>query len=245
MTTTIYRLSRCVLPCSPPPAASACTTPRRLPMPLELAIVPRAHWLSRLRSCLRLLIIVLSGTVVCTLMHSLNIYRGNRSIDLRRGELPMTWPAHTNLAPTLILFAIANANFLASVAILSLSFKRSFRRPFRSRDVYRIVAGSFGVITWITALVVFHLLDKASKASLGRYSCTHQNILSNGRYQYRAVCEDQVRRCPPTLSPFVSTDSHRASPSTPPWAPLLPKSSPSSPSASPPYNPQSTPNPPP
>lgn len=193
MTTTTYRLSRCALPYLPPPApaASANTTSRRLPMPLELAIVPRAHWLSRLRSCLRLLIIVLSGAVVCTLMHSLNIYRGNRSIDLRRGELPMTWPAHTNLAPTLILFAIAAANFLASVAILSLSFKRSFRRPFRSRDVYRIVAGSFGVITWITALVVFYLLDKASKASLGRYSCTHQNILSNGRYQYRAVCEEQ------------------------------------------------------
>lgn len=165
-------------------------------MPLELSIVPRAHWLSRLRSCLRLLSIVLSGAVVCMLMHTLEIYRGNRYIDLRSGELPMTWPAHTNLAPTIILFAIAAGNFLASVAILSLSFKRSFRRPFRSRDVYRIVAGSFGVVMWVTALVVFNLLDKASKASLGRYSCTNQHVLSNGRYQYRAVCEEQVRCSP-------------------------------------------------
>jgi hypothetical protein len=128
------------------------------------------------------------------LMHTFEIYRGNRYIDLRKGELPMVWPAHTNLAPTIVLFAIAAGNFLASVAILTLSFKRSFRRPFRSRDVYRIVAGSFGVIMWITALVVFNLLDKASKASLGRYSCTNANVLTNGRYQYRAVCEEQVRQ---------------------------------------------------
>lgn len=126
------------------------------------------------------------------LMHTFEIYRGNRYIDLRKGELPMVWPAHTNLAPSIVLFCIAAANFLASVAILTLSFKRSFRRPFRSRDVYRVVAGSFGVITWITALVVFYLLNKASKASLGRYSCTNKNLLTNGRYQYRAVCEEQV-----------------------------------------------------
>jgi hypothetical protein len=173
-------------------------TLKRLPeslsarMPLELSIVPRAHWLSRLRSGLRLLIIVLSGAVVCMLVHTLEIYRGNRYLDLRSGEIPMTWPAHTNLAPTIVLLAIAAANFLASVAILSLSLKRSFRRPIRSRDAYRIIAGSFGVILWITALVVFNLLDKASKASLGRYSCTHKNVLSNGRFQYRAVCEEQV-----------------------------------------------------
>ncbi|KAH5996954.1 hypothetical protein HBI83_233570 [Parastagonospora nodorum] len=160
-------------------------------MPLDLAIVPRAHWLSRVRSCLRLLIIVLSGAVVCMLVHTLEIYRGNRYLDLRSGEIPMTWPAHTNLAPTIVLLAIAAANFLASVAILSLSLKRSFRRPIRSRDAYRIIAGSFGVILWITAIVVFHLLDKASKASLGRYSCTNKNVLSNGRFQYRAVCEEQ------------------------------------------------------
>lgn len=173
--------------------------PKRLSarMPLDLAIVPRAHWLSRVRSCLRLLIIVLSGAVVCMLVHTLEIYRGNRYLDLRHGELPMTWPAHTNLAPTIVLLAIAAANFLASVAILSLSLKRSFRRPIRSRDAYRIIAGSFGVILWITAIVVFHLLDKASKASLGRYSCTNKNVLSNGRFQYRAVCEEQVRL--PTL----------------------------------------------
>jgi hypothetical protein len=190
-------------------------------MPLELSIVPRAHWLSRLRSCLRLLIIVLSGAVVCMLMHTFEIYRGNRYIELRRGELPMVWPAHTNLAPTIILFAIAAGNFLASVAILSLSFKRSFRRPFRSRDVYRIVAGSFGVIMWITALVVFNLLDKASKASLGRYSCTNANVLSNGRYQYRAVCEEQVR--PPPQYQFLqaacANSWGRESHSTPPSAP--------------------------
>jgi hypothetical protein len=166
--------------------------PLRARMPLELSIVPRAHWLSRVRSCLRLLIIVLSGAVVCMLVHTLEIYRGNRYLDLRSGELPMTWPAHTNLAPTIILLAIAAANFLASVAILSLSLKRSFRRPIRSRDAYRIIAGSFGVILWITALVVFHLLDKASKASLGRYSCVNKYVLSNGRFQYRAVCEEQV-----------------------------------------------------
>jgi hypothetical protein len=163
----------------------------RLPMPLEFSISSRAHWLSRVRSCLRLLIIVLSGAVVCMLMHTFEIYRGNRYIDLRKGELPMVWPAHTNLAPSIVLFSIAAANFLASVAILTLSFKRSFRRPFRSRDVYRVVAGSFGVITWITALVIFYLLNKASKASLGRYSCTNKNLLTNGRYQYRAVCEEQ------------------------------------------------------
>jgi hypothetical protein len=29
------------------------------------------------------------------LMHTFEIYRGNRYIDLRKGELPMVWPAHT------------------------------------------------------------------------------------------------------------------------------------------------------
>ncbi|KAF2873381.1 hypothetical protein BDV95DRAFT_489164 [Massariosphaeria phaeospora] len=151
----------------------------------------QAHWLSRLRSALRLLIIVLSGAVACMLVHTLEIYRGNTYLDLRKGELPMTWPAHTNLAPTLVLVAVASSNFLASVAIMCLSFARSFRRPIRSRDMYRIVAGSFGVILWATALVVFHLLDRASKASLGRYACTNKNVMSNGRYQYRAVCGEQ------------------------------------------------------
>lgn len=162
----------------------------RLPMPSDF-VLPKSHWLSRLRSTLRLLNIVLSGAVVCMLVHTLEIYRGNRYIDLRSGELPMTWPARTNLVPTLILFAIAAGNFLASLAILVMSFTRSFRRPMRSRDVYRIVAGSLGVIMWATALAVFHLLDKHNKASLGRYSCTNKNVLSNGRYQYRAVCEEQ------------------------------------------------------
>jgi hypothetical protein len=161
-------------------------------MPSDRSVY-KSHWLSRLRSALRLLIIVLSGAVAVTLVHTLNVYRGNKFLDLRHGELPMTWPARTNLAPTLILLSIAALNFLASVAIMSVSFTKSFRRPMRSRDIYRIVAGSFGVILWATALVVFHLLDKASKASLGRYACTHKNVMSNGRYQYRAVCEEQVR----------------------------------------------------
>ncbi|KAF1927993.1 uncharacterized protein M421DRAFT_64222 [Didymella exigua CBS 183.55] len=165
--------------------------PQRLSARMPLEILPRAPWLSRMRSCLRLLIIVLSGAVVVTLMHTLEIYRGNRYLELRKGEIPMVWPAHTNLAPTVILLGVATANFLASVAILSLSFKRSFRRPIRSRDLYRIVAGSFGVVLWVAALVVFHLLDRASKASLGRYSCQHASRITNGRFQYRAVCEEQ------------------------------------------------------
>jgi len=215
---------------------------KRLPMPLELAISSRAHWLSRVRSCLRLLIIVLSGAVVCMLMHTFEIYRGNRYIDLRKGELPMVWPAHTNLAPTIILFAIAAGNFLASVAILTLSFKRSFRRPFRSRDVYRIVAGSFGVIMWITALVVFNLLDKASKASLGRYSCTNANVLTNGRYQYRAVCEEQVRQRLFRVQLHAANKFSRASHSTPPLAQPPQSFSHSSPSPSPPSCPSRTKN---
>jgi hypothetical protein len=174
--------------------------PQRLSASMPLATPPRAHWLSRVRSCLRLLIIVLSGAVVFMLMHTLSIYRGNRYLDLRQGEIPMVWPAHTNLAPTIILMAVAGANFLASVAILALSFKRSFRRPIRKRDLYRIVAGSVGVVLWAVALVVFHLLDRASKASLGRYSCTNQAQMTNGRYQYRAVCEEQVRLPPLSLS---------------------------------------------
>ncbi|KAF2796289.1 hypothetical protein K505DRAFT_238138 [Melanomma pulvis-pyrius CBS 109.77] len=159
-------------------------------MPSELSVY-KPHWLSRLRSALRLLIIVLSGGVAVMLVHTLHVYRGNTYLDLRKGELPMTWPARTNLAPTLILLCIATANFVASVAIMSVSFTKSFRRPMRSRDIYRIVAGSFGVILWTTALVVFNLLGKASKASLGRYACTNKNVMSNGRYQYRAVCEEQ------------------------------------------------------
>jgi hypothetical protein len=104
----------------------------------------------------------------------------------------MTWPARTNLAPTLVLFAVAASNFLASVAVMAMSFKRSFRRPIRSRDAYRIFAGCFGVVLWATALIAFNLLDRASKASLGRYACMNRNVMSNGRYQYRAVCSEQV-----------------------------------------------------
>lgn len=211
--------------------------PQRLSARMPLEILPRAHWLSRVRSCLRLLIIVLSGAVVFMLMHTLSIYRGNRYLELRKGEIPMVWPAHTNLAPTIILTAVAGANFLASVAILSLGFKRSFRRPIRSRDLYRIVAGSFGVVLWAAALVVFHLLDRASKASLGRYSCTNQHQVTNGRYQYLAVCEEQVG-APESPLPLPSHHSPppltyscpRTSPSTPPSAPPPPSCSLSSPS---------------
>ncbi|KAF2739040.1 hypothetical protein EJ04DRAFT_428002 [Polyplosphaeria fusca] len=149
------------------------------------------QWSSSLRSCLRLLIAVLSGTVATMLLHTLWVYRGNRYIDLRSGELPMTWPARTNLAPTLVLFSIALANCLASVAVIVLSLKKCFRRPIRSRDMYRVIAGTLAVIMWVAAIVVFFVIDKASKASLGRYSCTNKNVMSNGRYQYRAVCSEQ------------------------------------------------------
>jgi hypothetical protein len=162
-------------------------------MTSDISIGWHAHWLSRLRSALRLLVIVLSGAVVVFLVHTLEIFRGNTYLDLRKGELPMTWPAHTNLIPTLILFAVAAAHFLVSVAILGLSFTRSFRRPLRSRDLYRVVAGSFGVALWAAALAAFTLLDRASKASLGRYACHNKNVMSNGRFQYRTICEEQVR----------------------------------------------------
>ncbi|KAJ4301418.1 hypothetical protein N0V90_003510 [Kalmusia sp. IMI 367209] len=162
----------------------------RMPMPFELSSW-HAHWLSRLRSALRLLVIVLSGAVIVFLVHTLEIFRGNRYLDLRKGELPMTWPARTNLAPTIILFAVAVASFLASVAVVALSLRRSFRRPTRSAGIYRVVAGCFSVLLWIVAISEFSLLDRASKASLGRYSCGNRDVLSNGRYQYRAVCEEQ------------------------------------------------------
>lgn len=161
-------------------------------MPPEVSFGWHAHWLSRLRSALRLLVIVLSGAVIVFLVHTLEIFRGNRYLDLRKGELPMTWPARTNLAPTLILFAVATGSFIASVTILALSFKRSFRRPIRSRDVYRVLAGVLGVVLWAGAIAAFSLIDKRSKASLGRYACSNKNVMSNGRYQYRAVCEEQV-----------------------------------------------------
>jgi len=152
----------------------------------------QSHWLSRLRSALRLLVLVLSGAVIVFLVHTLEIFRGNRYLDLRKGELPMTWPARTNLAPTLILFTVAVLNFLASAAVVAMSLKRSFRRPIRTRGVYRILGGSLGVVLWIAALAAFSLLDRSSKASLGRYSCGNKHVLSNGRYQYAAVCEEQV-----------------------------------------------------
>lgn len=159
-------------------------------MPPEISVY-KLHCLKRLRSALRSLIIVLSGGVVMMLVHTLHIYRRSTYVDLRKGELPMTWPAHTNLAPTLILFSIASANFFVSVAIISGPFTKSFRQS--SQDIYQTVAGSFGIIFWATALVAYNFLNKASKASLSRYACTNENAISNSRYQYRAVCEEQVR----------------------------------------------------
>jgi len=182
-------IARCKTPSKPPPKAARFTA--RMPMPFELSSW-HAQWLGRLRSALRLLVIVLSGAVIVFLVHTLEIFRGNRYIDLRKNELPMTWPAHTNLAPTLILFAVAIGSFIASVTVVALSFKRSFRRPTRSAGIYRVVGGCCGVLLWIVAISEFSILDRASKASLGRYSCGNSHILSNGRYQYNAVCEEQV-----------------------------------------------------
>ncbi|KAF2750519.1 hypothetical protein M011DRAFT_397237 [Sporormia fimetaria CBS 119925] len=147
--------------------------------------------LSSARSALRLLNIVFSAAVAGTLIHTLEIYRSNISLDLRHGELPMTWPARTNLAPTLILFIVAASNFVASVAIMAMSAKRSFRRPIRTRDAYRILAGSLVVVLWVSAISGFQWIDAKSKASLGHYACGNRNVLSNGRFQYRAVCTEQ------------------------------------------------------
>ncbi|KAF2645323.1 hypothetical protein P280DRAFT_378725, partial [Massarina eburnea CBS 473.64] len=163
----------------------------RLPMFSDVAPGWQSHWLSRLRSALRLLVVVLSGAVIVFLVHTLEIRRGNRYLDLRKGELPMTWPARTNLYPTLILLIVAIGNFIASVTNIALAFRRSFRRPARTNNLLRMVGGCFGITMWAAGLTAFTLLDKKNKASLGRYSCTNQNVMSNGRYQYRAVCEEQ------------------------------------------------------
>lgn len=174
-----------------PPSSLRARFSARMPMPFELSSW-HAHWLNRLRSALRLLVIVLSGAVIVFIAHTLEIFRGNRYIDLRKNELPMTWPARTNLVPTLILFAVAIGSFLTSIAVVALAFRRNFRRPTRSAGLYRVLGGGFGVLLWAVAIAEFSLLDRASKASLGKYSCANSHILSNGRYQYRAVCEEQV-----------------------------------------------------
>ena len=161
-------------------------------MPSELYYSP-PQWLTGFRSALRLLIVVLSAGVAGTLIHTLEIYRGNISLDLRKGELPMTWPAHTNLVPTLALFAVAAASLFASLAIIILNLRNPFKRPLRSRDAYRIIAGSFAITLWACALAIFNWIDQTSRASLGRYACMHRNVMSNGRLQYRAVCSEQVR----------------------------------------------------
>jgi hypothetical protein len=232
-------LARCKTPPKPTPlvARLAARLAARMPMPFELSSW-HAQWLARLRSALRLLVIVLSGAVVVFLVHTLEIFRGNRYIDLRKNELPMTWPAHTNLAPTLILLAVAVASFVASVTVVALSFKRSFRRPTRSAGIYRVVGGCCGVLLWTVAISEFSLLDRASKASLGRYSCGNSHILSNGRYQYRAVCEEQVSQAKPSVAVTTRLTSPRESPSTLPSAPQPQSSPPSSPLPSPPRPPR-------
>jgi len=140
---------------------------------------------------LRLLILILSATVAGTLFHTFRIYKGNAYLDLRSGELPMTWPARTNLVATWFLFGVAVYSFAVSGAIMSMAYKRSFRRPIKRRDLYRVVAGSAGVVLWGVGLAVFSLMEKGHKASLGRYACANRNVMSNGRYQYKAVCSEQ------------------------------------------------------
>lgn len=189
-------------------------------MPHNALLAAHAHWLSRLRSTLRLLSILLSASVVVFLVHTLDIYRGNRYLDLRKGELPMTWPARTNLVPTMLLFSVAASSLIASLTIVALALRRSFRRPPRSRDLYRVLAGSMGVVMWIAAIACFSLLDSASKASLGRYSCSNANVMSNGRYQYRTVCEEQVLFS--LLSCSKTTNKTREWLGTLPWLPQLP-----------------------
>lgn len=168
----------------------------RLPMFSDVAAGLQSHWLSRLRSALRLMVIVLSGAVMVFLGHTLEIRRGNRYLDLRKGELPMTWPARTNFYPTLILMLVALGNFIASITSIALAFRRSFRRPSRASNTYRIAGHCLVVLIWAGAITAFTLLDKHYKASLGRYACHNQNVMSNGRYQYRAVCEEQVTSTP-------------------------------------------------
>ncbi|KAF2199127.1 hypothetical protein GQ43DRAFT_376998 [Delitschia confertaspora ATCC 74209] len=158
----------------------------------EVVLSTRSDWMSRVRSALRLLIIILSSGVIGLLAHTITIYRGNWYLDLRNGELPMSWPAKTNLIPTIILLSVASTNVLVSFIILALSFMKSFRRPVRYRDVYRILAGTFGIALWGVALGLYSLLNGTTKASLARYSCANWNVMSNGRYQYRKVCEEQA-----------------------------------------------------
>ncbi|KAF2279973.1 uncharacterized protein EI97DRAFT_369213 [Westerdykella ornata] len=159
-------------------------------MPAELSW-NTPNWLSGLRYALRILVLVLSGAVTYFLLHTLEAYRGNSSLDLRKGELPMVWPARTHLAPTIVLFSVAAANFLTSVAILTLSLKSPFRRLYQKRDDYRVIAGGCRIILWTTALAVFTLLDRASNASLGHYACANRDVESNGRFQYRTICSEQ------------------------------------------------------
>lgn len=149
-------------------------------------------WLSRIRSMLRLLIAILSTTVACTLFHTYRIYKGNFYIDLLAGEQPMVWPARTNLVATWFLFGVAVYNLTASAVIMLLAYKRSFRRPIKRRDLYRVVAGSAGVVLWGAGMAVFSLVERGHTASLGRYACANRNVMSNGRYQYKAVCSEQV-----------------------------------------------------
>lgn len=153
----------------------------------------RADWMSKFRVGLRLAVVALSAAVVGLLLNTLQIYRGNNNLDLRKGEMPMPWPARTNMVPTALLLTVAAVNFLASFIVLVLSLRRSFQTPLGSRDVSRVVAGGLSITFWVSALLVYGIVNHASKASLGQYACKNRDSLTNGRYQYRTVCNEQVR----------------------------------------------------
>jgi hypothetical protein len=153
---------------------------------------PRPDWLSGLRAGLRLLIVALSASVVGLLLNTLQIFRGNNYLDLQEGELPMPWPARTNMLPTAILLTIAAVNFFASFVVLVLSFKRSFRTPLRSRDLSRVLVGGLSITFWVSALLAYGVINNSSKASLGHFACTNRDTMTNGKYQYRTVCGEQT-----------------------------------------------------
>lgn len=152
----------------------------------------RADWMSKFRVGLRLAVVALSAAVVGLLLNTLQIYRGNNNLDLRKGEMPMPWPARTNMVPTALLLTVAAVNFLASFIVLVLSLRRSFQTPLGSRDVSRVVAGGLSITFWVSALLVYGIVNHASKASLGQYACKNRDSLTNGRYQYRTVCNEQA-----------------------------------------------------
>ena len=149
-------------------------------------------WLSSVRSALRLLIIIASGAVIGLLTHTIIIYRSNRFIKLRDGEVPVPWPAKTNMISTYTLLTVAVTGFLVSVTSLVLSFLKMFRRRSPSRNATRIMVASGGVVGWTAALLVYSIVNNETNASLGNYACRNRNRMANGRYQHRLVCDEQV-----------------------------------------------------